>query len=74
MVLKSVPQVTVDRLYVDLELNEQLVNDSVEKLKEWLHMQPHLPQIDGKYNGAYLTAEGIFHPTNSHEGVTVLFL
>jgi hypothetical protein len=48
MVLKSAPQVMVDRLYLDLELNEQLVNDSVKKLKEWLYLQPHLPQIDGK--------------------------
>jgi hypothetical protein len=39
----------VDRLYLDLDLNEQLVNESVKKLKEWLYMQPHLPRIDGKY-------------------------
>ena len=55
MVLKSAPQVMVDRLYLDLELNEQLVNDSVKKLKEWLQKQPHLPQINGKWNGAYLS-------------------
>jgi len=48
MVLKSAPQVMVHKLYLDLELNEQLVNDSVKKLKEWLCLQPHLPKIDGK--------------------------
>jgi hypothetical protein len=53
MVLKSAPQIMVDRLYLDLDLNEQLVNESVKKLKEWLYMQPHLPRIDGKYNRAY---------------------
>jgi hypothetical protein len=48
MVLKSPPQLMVDTLYRDLELNEQIVNDSVKKLKEWLYMQPHLPHINGK--------------------------
>ena len=50
----------VDKLYLDLELNEQVVKDSVKKLKEWLYMQPHLPQIDGKWNGAYLSLKVIF--------------
>jgi hypothetical protein len=48
MLLKRAPQVMVDRLYSKLELNDQLVNDSVKKLKEWLYMQPHLPHINGK--------------------------
>jgi hypothetical protein len=48
MMLKSLPQNMVDTMYLDLELTQQLVNDSVTKLKQWLHMQPHLPHIDGK--------------------------
>jgi len=55
MVLKNASEVMVDKLYLDLELNEQVINDSVKKLKEWLYMQPHLPQIDGKWNGDYLS-------------------
>ena len=47
MMLNSPPQAVVDKLYLELELNEQHVNDSVKKLTEWLHMQPHLPQING---------------------------
>jgi len=74
MILKNVPQFMVDKLYLDLDLNEQLVNDSVKKLKEWLYLQPHLPQIDGKYNVAYLTVEFNYHPITSHEGVNLLFL
>ena len=73
MILKSPPQFMVDRLYLDLELNEQLVNDSVKKLKEWLYKQPHLPQIDGKYNGAYLTTELTFYPVTSYGGIILLF-
>jgi len=60
MVLKSAPQVMVDKLYINLELNEQVVNDSIKKLKEWLYMQPHLPQVDGKWNVTYLSLKVIF--------------
>jgi hypothetical protein len=53
MLLKTAPQVMFERLYLELELNEQLVNESVKKLQEWLYLQPHLPQIIGKQNGTY---------------------
>jgi hypothetical protein len=52
MMLNNLPQVMVDVMYTDLELNEEIVNDSVEKLKGWLYMQPHLPHVNGKYNTA----------------------
>lgn len=60
MVLKSPPQLMVDTLYRDLELNEQIVNDSVKKLKEWLYMQPHLPHIndDRRVTRIFLLCKG----------------
>jgi hypothetical protein len=47
MVLLRLPPEVVDIIYEELGLSEQDVKDYVKMLKEWLHKQPHLPQING---------------------------
>jgi predicted transcriptional regulator len=48
MALQDISPVTVDIIYKELGLTEQDVKDYVKMLKEWLHKQPHLPQVNGR--------------------------
>ena len=37
------------KIWSEIGLNKQRIKEAVEKLKDWLHQQPHLPNDDGFY-------------------------
>jgi hypothetical protein len=39
----------IKRVRANFGLDDRGVKESVEMLKEWLQLQPHLPKVDGKY-------------------------
>jgi hypothetical protein len=48
MVLQHPPAEVLDLIYKELEVNEQLITDSVRHLREWMNTQPHLPKVCGR--------------------------
>jgi len=40
----------VKRVWAEFGLNERSIKEAVDMIKEWLKLQPHLPNVDGKYS------------------------